>query len=288
MVLQKKKVKPRAPIETMSFTIDTSQIPRPKAAPSAEKTKVLKRKSENRRSYEDVEAVDASKDKLRRLKNKNKKAARSTTAPHNREQAEVVELKKKTKPKKPGTDLVIPASMPMPALAAPGQKKISKLNKKDLVSIMGDDAEEMQALFEEDNTDQAVRLLNRRLIQTCIDLIPQLETGIRSSNGRYGVHSLNGTIQTIRELVIDLQSMQDRGAIGESIVEKIIRPTILEMATKIVEESATVLSEVKDLIPSEVYSRFRQAQLDSKTRLAGLMDEKYRYMREETVKFLQR
>lgn len=282
----KKKNRVRPVHDDMSFTID------PSVAPA--RTKVVKKKvKESRReSSEDQEAVNAAKDKLRRLKNKNRK---STRAPHSNEEAEVVERKKKrpldadgnpirtkTKvPKKvPGRDLVVPGTSMV--------KRMSKLDKKELVSIMGDDAEEMQQLFEDDNTDQAIRLLNRRLIQTCIDLIPQLETGIRNSKGRYGVHSLNGTIQTIRELVIDLQQMQDRGAIGESIVEKIIRPAFLEIATKIVEESATVLSEIKDTVEAGTYSTVRQAQIDSRNRLASVMNSKYEFMREETVRFLQR
>lgn len=261
------------PKEAMSFTIDTSDMPA-----RAKKLKKKVRVSESSR-HEDQDSVDAAAAKQRRLKNKGKKATRATMAPRSTEEAEIVEVKKKIK-KTPGRALVVANQSNV--------KRISKLDQKELNSIIGDDAEEMQNLFEEDNTDQAVRLLNRRLIQTCIDLIPQLETGIRSSNGRYGVHSLNGTIQTIRELVIDLQSMQDRGAIGESIVEKIIRPTILDVATKLVEEQATVLSEIKDLVSSEVYTKFRQAQLDSRNRLASMINSKYEFMRTETVNFLQR
>jgi len=239
------------------------------------KKKKISSSSTGREPKEDVDAVQASKDKLRRIKNKNKKATR---APRNAEEAEIVETKKNRI--RESTDIVPVGEMPT--------RRISKLNQKELVSIIGDDAEEMQSLFENGSTDQAIQLLNRRLIQTCIDLIPQLETGIRNSNGRYGVHSLNGTIQTIRELVIDLQSMQDRGAIGQSIVQQIIQPTILEIATKVVEEQATVLSEVKDLVPTEVYGRFRQAQIDSRNRLGALMNSKFEQMRDQTIQFLSR
>jgi len=167
-------------------------------------------------------------------------------------------------------------------------KKLSKIDKKEIVSIIGDDAEKLQNLFEDDNVARATQMLNRRLVQMLIDLIPQMETGIRRSKGRYGAHSLNGTIQTIRELVTDLNNAQDRGAIGQSIVENIIRPAFLDIATKIVEEYATVSAEVKDLLSDETYSALRRAQIDSRNRLADMVNSRYTEIRNETISFLQR
>jgi hypothetical protein len=259
----------------MSFTISPEELPR-----RAKKKKVRESLSSPQR--EDVESVEAAKNHMRKQQFKNKKAPR---APSSVEEAEIVEVIKKKKKK--STSLV-PHQHPSTELITSGKKRISKLVKKDMVSIIGDDAEEMQNLFEEGSTDQATQMLNRRLIQMCIDIIPSLETGVRNSNGRYSVHALNNTIQTIRELMIDLQSAQDRGAIGMSIVDQIIRPTVLDIATKIVEEQATVLSEVKDLIPSEVYARFRQAQIDSRNRLGQMMGQKFEEIKERTVQFLQR
>jgi hypothetical protein len=269
-VLKKKK---HQPVSDLEFEVTAVPIKKKKKVNSSPKERA------GAEPFEDLAAVDAAKDKLRRIKNKNKKAPR---APRNVEEAEVVELKKKKiKPKQKDAMDLVPVD-------GPQIRRISKLNKKELVSIIGDDAEEMQALFEVGATDQAVQLLNRRLIQTCIDLIPQLETGIRSSNGRYGVHSLNGTIQTIRELMIDLQSMQDRGAIGQSIVAQVLQPIFLELATKVVEEQATVSSEVKDLLPQDVYMKLRQAQIDSRNRLGTFMNSKFEQMRDQTIQFLQR
>jgi hypothetical protein len=243
------KKKKVKPEEVMSFTIEAPSDPKPK--------KLVKKKKK---------VSDTPSD--RPVPKKKKVVVKS------REEAPVKKVKSR-----PSMDLV--------PLSTRGPKRISKLDRKGLVSIIADDADKMQELFEEEDTEAAIRLLNRRLIQTCIDLIPQLENSMRESNGRYGAHALNGTIQTIRELMVDLQRMQDRGAIGEAIVERIIRPALLEMATKVVEEAATVLSEVKDLMPHETYSKFRQAQIQSRDRLASVMTERYNFMRDETVKFLQ-
>jgi hypothetical protein len=260
----------------MSFTIDSSE-------PVRKKKKTVRESASSAR--EDIESVEAAKNKMRKQQFKNKKAPR---APSSKEEAEIVEAVVKKKKKKSMAIATIPHSHPSTDLVTSGKKRISKLVKKDMVSIIGDDAEEMQNLFEEGSTDQATQMLNRRLIQMCIDIIPSLETGVRNSNGRYSVHALNNTIQTIRELMIDLQSAQDRGAIGMSIVDQIIRPTVLEIATKIVEEQATVLAEVKDLIPEQVYGQFRQAQIDSRNRLGQMMGQKFDEIKDRTVQFLQR
>ena len=176
------------------------------------------------------------------------------------------------------------------AIVAPVEKnRISKIDKRKVKSIVGDDAERMLTLLEDDTSlDQAVRLIKRRLLQTMIDMVPQLETSMRNSDGRYGAHALNGSIQTIRELIIDIESAQDRGAIGETIVERVVRPAILEVATSIMEESATVLSEIKDLIGSDIYMEVRKAQIASRNRLAAVINGKYETMRTEIVNYLQR
>lgn len=173
----------------------------------------------------------------------------------------------------------------VPPLNVP--KRISKLTGK-IQSIIGEDAENIQQALEAGNVDNALAMLNRRLIQTVVDLIPQLETGIRESKGRYGVHSFNGLIQTCRELVIDLQSSQDRGAIGQAIVERILQPAFLDMATHIVEEQATVLSEMKPDLDADDYAKLRHAQIESRNRVAAFMQAKFSDVKEETISYLQK
>lgn len=249
----------------MSFTIDVSSKP-------TKKKVVSKQPKEGRRQQmEDPEAVDAAQDALRRKRAKAKKKRLEEAKENIRKNAE-----------KRSKDL-------LPALVEePKQRKLSKFDKTAVTSIIGDDAETIQQLLEQEDTERATDLLNRRLIQTLIDLLPQLETGIRQSNGRYGVHSLNGTIQTIRELVIDLQARQDRGAVGMQIVESIIRPAFLDIATQIVTEYATVLSDMKDLVPEGVYARVRQSQMDSRGRVANVINSKYEEIKSQTVQALQR
>lgn len=179
-------------------------------------------------------------------------------------------------------------------LEQPSTKKKKKIepatvSAASLRTIFGDDADEMIALLEDgDSDDSALSKLNKRLIQSSINIIAEVEQGIHESKGRYGVHSYNGLVQTIRELVIDLQSSKDRGAIGLTITEQILRPSFLDIGMKLMEEYAKVAHDIKDLIGADEYKEFRTSQLESRERIASFLQDQYSKMRDETVKFLQR
>lgn len=184
--------------------------------------------------------------------------------------------------KKSDTELVI---------VEPKKKKPADqpTNLANLRTIFGEDADEMVALLEDGtNDDSAISKLNKRLIQSSINLIAQVEKGVHDSNGRYGVHSYNGLVQTIRELVIDLQSTKDRGALGVAITENILRPVFLDMAMQVMTEYARVAHDTKDLVDPEVYQQFKISQLESRDRLGTFLQDQYAKMRDETIKFLQR
>ncbi len=218
------------------------------------------------------------------------KKKKKVELPDTKVATKVVEIKPlpAKKKKKPGTKLVVAPELRIDD-ALPKAKRISKLKLADnLTSILGDDAESLQQLLETGDSDSALTLLNKRLIQTSVDLIAEVESGIRESKGRYGVHSFNGLVQSIRELMIDLQATKDRGAMGITLVDNVLRPAFLDIGMAIMQEYASVANEVKDLMSPDVYKQFRQSQLDSRNRLAALMQTQYLKIRDETVQFLQR
>lgn len=190
------------------------------------------------------------------------------------------------KKKKASTDLVVVEPERKTKKAAAD----TPTNFAHLRTVFGDDAEEMIELLESGGDDDStISKLNKRLIQSCINAIAQVEKGIQESNGRYGVHSYNGLVQTIRELVIDLQSTKDRGALGVAITENIIRPAFLDMAMQVMTEYAKVAHDTKDIVgDDEQYQQFRKAQLDSRERIAAFLQEQYGKIRDDTIKFLQR
>lgn len=171
----------------------------------------------------------------------------------------------------------------------PSRGKISRVDQSKINSIVGDDSDKMLTMLEDEtNMENAVKLVKLRLLQTSVDLIPQLETQMRGSDGRYGGHAFNSTIQTIRELIIDLESAADRGAIGSSIVDRVIQPAMREIATTIVEEMAKVLGDVKNLIPEDVYGKVHSLHIESRNRVAKTLNDQYDDIKSGIVAALQR
>jgi hypothetical protein len=267
----------------MSFNIGGDEPP---SRPATKKKKSVEGK---RRAVEsdldDARYVEDDRPRPPKPK-KGKKVVGAAKAEHLRP---IKKAKKAPRADVPGTALMIPD--------APQIKRISRLSKQVQQSILGQDAEDIQQLLENDQTDLALKYINKRLLQACVDMIAQIETGIRESNGRYGVHSFNGLITSIRELMIDLQSTQDRGAIGLSITTDIIQPAFLENGIEIMKEYQLILDDAKTMAdnvasdPSSkksALSEFRERQVESRTRIGMFIQKKYFEVRDSIVSALQR
>jgi hypothetical protein len=193
-------------------------------------------------------------------------------------------LEEKARKKKPRTDVaVISDRLPAPVKA----KRISKLNTEGMRSILGDSAEEIQQLLETNNNDSATTLMQKRMLQTVVDLLPYAEHAVRASKGSRGVYQINSLITSLRELMIDMQGTKDKGALGAHMVERVIRPAFLDIGMILVQEEARVDTEVKDLLGFEAYRKIRQARKDSTNRIAQAIQEKYKEATVQAVAFLQ-
>jgi hypothetical protein len=169
----------------------------------------------------------------------------------------------------------------------PEKKRISKLNKKGMRSIIGDSAEEIQQLLEINNTDSATMLMQKRMMQTVVDILPYAEHAIRKSKGARGVYQINSLITSLRELMIDVQAVKDKGALGDAMVEKIIRPTFLDIGMQLVLEDERMLKEIKDTVSINEYRAIRAIHQESLKRLAQNIQEKYAEAKQQAIAFLQ-
>jgi hypothetical protein len=168
-------------------------------------------------------------------------------------------------------------------------KRVSKLNTKGMRSILGDSAESIQQLLETGDNDSATGLMLKRMLQALIDLVPYAEHNVRKSKGQRGVYQINSLISSIRELMVDLQSAQDRGAIGEALNEKILRPAFLDVAMMLVKETALLSSDVKELLSVEDYNnKFRPLVLEQRTRIGQYVQKRYEEAATSTRQFMQR
>jgi hypothetical protein len=169
----------------------------------------------------------------------------------------------------------------------PEKKRISKLKTKGMRSIIGDSAEEIQQLLEINNTDSATMLMQKRMMQTVVDILPYAEHAIRKSKGARGVYQINSLITSLRELMIDVQAVKDKGALGDAMVEKIIRPTFLDIGMQLVLEDERMLKEIKDTVSINEYRAIRAIHQESLKRLAQNIQEKYAEAKQQAIAFLQ-
>ena len=166
-------------------------------------------------------------------------------------------------------------------------KRISKLNTKGMRSIIGDSAEDIQQMLERNNNDGAVSLIQKRLLQGVVDVLPYAEHAIRNTKGHRGVYQFNSLITSLRELMIDLQSTRDKGALGAALVEKIVRPAFLDIGMALVQEDARLDNEIKDLVDAKTYKLIKAAKKESLERLAATIQSKYGEAKSQSVSFLQ-
>ncbi len=181
----------------------------------------------------------------------------------------------------------LPARVKPTVPAKTVSKRVSKLRTQGMRSIIGDSAEEIHQLLESSNNESATSLMQKRLMQTLIDILPYAEHTIRKTKGAKGVYQINSLVTSVRELMIDLQSTRDKGAIGAALVEKIVRPAFLDIGMNLVQEDARLDNEIKNLVDQQTFRQIKIAKRDSLNRLAQTIQDKYQEVKEQAVTFLQ-
>ncbi len=190
---------------------------------------------------------------------------------------------------------------PSAALATVLKRKISKTDRTDVRSIVGDQAEKILQLLDDGNSAQAVPLIYQSMLQSLVDLIPLAEHAVRESKGAKGVYQINSLISSIRELMADIQSAQDRGMLGETIVDSIVRPSYADLATSVLQEYKAISDDMKEHMSNLASKgRVREEHFDaewkaargsllaSRDRLANAMQTQYGKSKDEIKAYLQR
>lgn len=166
--------------------------------------------------------------------------------------------------------------------------KMSKLQGKALKTMFGQNSEKILQLLETDETDSAVALIYKKLLQSIVDIIPMAELAIIESKGTRGIYQFNQILSSARELMCDIQSAQDRGLLGVSLMEQTVKPTFGDIAQDIVQEYSMIGADVKAGMTEKEWQRFAPLLRESRARLADKITKHYRRINEETISFLQR
>ena len=170
---------------------------------------------------------------------------------------------------------------------AENPQRISKTSTSKLKSIIGDSAEEIQQLLEVNNNDSATSLMQKKLLQSLIDVLPLAENTIRETGGSRGVYQFNSLITSLREIIIDIQAVKDKGALGDSMVDKVVRPAFLDIGMTVVLEDERMLKEIKSQVDSATYKAIREIHSDGLKRIAMDIQQKYGEAKQKAIAFLQ-
>ncbi len=166
--------------------------------------------------------------------------------------------------------------------------KISRIKKDDEISsILGDSAETIQQLLETDKNESASTMLQKRLLQSLVDLVSYAESNVRATKGQKGVYQVNSLITSIREILSDMQANRDRSAIGHALIEKVMRPMFMDIGMELVKEESRLMGEVKNMVDFGIYKEIKVRHSEATTRIATVMKQKYETACSETIKFLQ-
>lgn len=155
---------------------------------------------------------------------------------------------------------------------------------KSIVTVFGQRSDTILKLLEDDeNTDGALTLTYRTLLQTMVDILPVIERGVRTSKGRKGVIPLNQTVSQIRELVTDIQSLRDRGQLGASIVEKYVRPSYLDLAAQISIAFMNMETSSRSKMSKEEFAAYKVELDETKRSLAKYLLDQYESLKTDIV-----
>ena len=101
------------------------------------------------------------------------------------------------------------------------------------------------------------------------------------------MYQFNSLITSMRELMIDMQSTRDKGAMGAALIERVLRPAFMDLAMTLVQEEARFATNIKDFLSPEHYKEVRAANKDAIQRIAEAIKEKYDGVKAQTVSYLQ-
>lgn len=161
-------------------------------------------------------------------------------------------------------------------------------SKEEAKAALGEDADRLIQMIEAGDDEGVNDLLLKRMIQSSIKLIGKVEQGVMDTNGRFGVHSFNGLIMSIRELINDMQAMKDRGAIGQILVEQAIRPAFMDVGMAIMQEFFKSQQEAKNVLREHDYKEIEKIQKECRDRIGQHLHQSYETMRDGVINYLQR
>lgn len=181
---------------------------------------------------------------------------------------------------KTGTELSLVVDSRTP-LALRDPEVVSVLNSR-----FGTQSATIVDMISMGNSDGASSLIIKALIQSVCEVLPMAEHHIRESKSTKGIYGFNTLVSTIRELLGDLQVLKDKANLGQSIVDRTIRPSYMDIASQLVTSMTLVQESAKARMSKEDFKEFRVTVESSKKGMADYMMAQYRDVSDQVVKSL--
>lgn len=173
-----------------------------------------------------------------------------------------------------------PAALPV---SIDGDGVISDEARRVLNREFKDKADFIIQQLEEQNTDGAVSLLSRSVLQMLVRLLPLAEQTVIKSEGGKGIYQLNQMVSSVREMLTDLQALRDKGLLGHRIVERTIRPAFMDIGGQIVLGFVELEAKARKAMSPEDFRAYQQNLNDTKRALAEYMQAQYADIQEQVI-----
>lgn len=120
-------------------------------------------------------------------------------------------------------------------LALIGEVKPRQLTRV-LNENFGEAAPKIIEMLEIGDNDNAMTLLQKRLLQSSISMLVYAEKLIKDTEGAKGTYQYATIVSQIREIITDIQANRDRAFITNSVIDQAIRPAFIDMAEYIMND----------------------------------------------------
>ena len=187
--------------------------------------------------------------------------------------------------------LMLPSPKEIKAMKREKQALAVRVKDRKLNAVVeanfGKHAPKIIKMLEMTDSDAAITLLKKKLLQTTVDLIPLAEENIRKTESQRGVYQYTALINTAREMIVDIQADYDKQSLIEDIAERVMRPIFMDVAHEIITKHHDFKNRVANYIEPDRSQRFSEALQDLATKLAQEMTNKYHEAREKLAELLR-
>ena len=153
--------------------------------------------------------------------------------------------------------------------------------------ILTSSANDIYRLLEVNDTDSAIQLLYKRVIQSSYQMLAKIEQTVNEGSGTRGAYPFNAVASTLRDYLVDLQSSMDKSRLAEAIIDNILRPMFMEMASQLVIEMGVIGKESKMLMTESQFEDFnKNVMRTSQNRVIECMQRCYHTAIEDSKKAL--